>query len=77
MILYTSENQGAVYTIDSEGTLYFMPKYSDGTINFEEITEVTDVDELDEEDVMLIHNKLITMMKSIGEYYTTEASKVS
>jgi len=69
MILLAPEDHGAVYTIDSEGTLYFMPKYSNGTINFEEITEVTDVDELDEENVMEIHSKLIQMMKSIGEYY--------
>ena len=77
MILYTPEDHGCAYTIDSEGTLYFIPITSDNALHFDEICEVTDVDELDEADVMEIHEKLINMMKSIGEYYQQGAPKVS
>lgn len=69
MILFAPENHGAVYTIDSEGTLYFIPKHSDHTLHLEEISEVDYVDEMDEESLKEVHQQLIAMMKAIGCYY--------
>ena len=74
MILYTPESHGCAYTIDSEGTLFSIPIHSNGNINLNEIDEVdsyelTDSDYKDE--VQEVHEKLISMMKSIGEYYQT------
>ena len=72
MILYTPEDHGCAYTIDSEGTLYYVPIHSNGILNFGEMCEV-DYDELHEcgyeEEVKEIHEKLIAMSKSAGEYY--------
>ena len=69
MILLTSDSHGCVYSIDSEGCLYYMPKHLDGSINFEELAEVESVDELDDEDISQVHSQLITMSKSIGHYF--------
>ena len=69
MIILTSDNQGCAYSIDSEGTLYYTPMYIGGGIETQDWIEVEPVDELDEEDVNVIHEKLIAMNKAIGEYY--------
>ena len=69
MILFAPEDSSTVYTIDSEGTLFFAPIYNDGTIDFDDFNEVDYVDELDEESLQKVQQKLITMMKSIGEYF--------
>ena len=69
MIILTSDKQGCAYSIDSEGTLYYTPMYIGGGIETQDWIEVEPVDELDEEDVNVIHEKLIAMNKAIGEYY--------
>ena len=69
MIILTSDKQGCAYSIDSEGTLYYTPMYIGGGIETQDWVEVEPVDELDEEDVNVIHEKLIAMNKAIGEYY--------
>ena len=69
MIILTSDNQGCAYSIDNEGTLYYTPMYIGGGIETQDWIEVEPVDELDEEDVNVIHEKLIAMNKAIGEYY--------
>ena len=69
MIILTSDKQGCAYSIDSEGTLYYTPMYIGGCIETQDWIEVEPVDELDEEDVNVIHEKLIAMNKAIGEYY--------
>jgi hypothetical protein len=66
MILYTPEGHGCAYSIDTEGTLFYIPIHTNGTINLNEIAEV----EYDE-DLQEIHEKLIGMIKFIGEYYQT------
>ena len=69
MIILTSDKQGCAYSIDSEGTLYYTPMYIGGGIETQDWIEVEPVDGLDEEDVNVIHEKLIAMNKAIGEYY--------
>ena len=76
MILYTPEDHGCAYSIDTEGTLFYIPIHTDGTLNLNEIDEVDYYDLVDsgyEDEVNEIHEKLISMMKSIGEYYQTAA----
>ena len=77
MILYTPEDHGCAYSIDTEGTLFYIPIHTDGTLNLNEIDEVDYYDLIDsgyEDEVNEIHEKLISMMKSIGEYYTNATS---
>ena len=69
MIVLTFDKQGCAYSIDSEGTLFYTPQYQDGSINLKDWVEVEPVDELDEEDINVIHEKLIAMSKAIGEYF--------
>jgi hypothetical protein len=63
MILYTSEDQGCVYTLSQEDgdELYYAPIYSDGSINMYEFAPVESVDELDEEDMIKIRDRLSAM----------------
>ena len=69
MIILSSEEKGCVYSIDSEGTLFYTPMYINGTINLGDWVEVESVDELDDESVNEVHDKLIAMSKAIGEYF--------
>lgn len=74
MILYTPEDHGCAYSIDTEGTLFYIPIHTNGTLNLNEIAEVDYYDTRDcgyEDEVKEIHEKLISMIKSIGEYYQT------
>ena len=74
MIVLTCDDHGCAYSIDSEGTLYYTPQYNDGSINVEDWDEVDHMSLLGEEDdiqalVEEIHEQLIVISKSIGEYY--------
>jgi hypothetical protein len=74
MIVLTCDDHGCAYSIDSEGTLYYTPQYNDGSINVEDWDEVDHMALLGEEDdiqalVEEVHEQLIAMSKSIGEYY--------
>ena len=69
MVILASEEKGCVYSIDSEGTLFYTPMYINGTINLGDWIEVESVDELDDESVNEVHDKLIAMSKAIGEYF--------
>ena len=69
MIILSSEEKGCVYSIDSEGTLFYTPMYINGTINLGDWIEVESVDELDDESINEVHKKLIAMSKAIGEYF--------
>lgn len=69
MIIYQPENHGCVYSIDSEGTLYFSPIECDGTLNTTDWDFVEPVDELDDEFLTEIHEQLILMSKAIGTYF--------
>lgn len=74
MIVLTAENQGCAYSIDSEGTLFYTPKYQDGSVNLEDWVEVDLMSLMGEEEnfrleVDEIHQQLIEMSKAIGEYF--------
>lgn len=71
MIILTSEQHGCAYSIDSEGTLFYTPMMEGGGIETEDWCDV-DFDTMENEyvqEIKDIQDKLIAMMKSIGEYY--------
>jgi len=72
MILYIPEGHGCAYSIDTEGTLFSTPILEGGALYLEE-TDFVDREELPggcyEPELQEIHEKLIAISKSVGEYY--------
>jgi hypothetical protein len=75
MIYYVPEGHGCAYSIDTEGTLFYIPIVEGGALYFDEIAEV-DYDNVDGccyepevKDIFDIHQKLIQMSKIAGIYY--------
>jgi len=69
-VFLTVENHGCIYTVSTEGELFYAPMYQNGTVNVEEFDMVdfwesdADVEELEE-----IQFALIDMMKRVGLYF--------
>jgi len=69
-VFLTVENHGCIYTVSTEGELFYAPMYQNGTVNMEEFDMVdfwesdADVEELEE-----IQFALIDMMKRAGLYF--------
>jgi len=70
MIIYTCEGHGCAYSIDDEGTLYYTPISESGAIRLDDWTECEAVDEQDEDGLNDIQEKLITLNKANGTYFT-------
>lgn len=71
MIVLTLEEKNCAYSIDSEGTLFYTPVSESGAIRLDDWVDV-DFHSIDEEyieEAKDAHEKLISMMKAIGEYY--------
>ena len=71
MIVLTLEEKNCAYSIDSEGTLFYTPVSESGAIRLDDWVDV-DFHSIDEEYIQEAkdaHEKLISMMKAIGEYY--------
>lgn len=70
-VFLTVENHGCVYTVCTEGELFYAPMCKNGTVNMEEFDFVdfwdsdANVEELEE-----IQSTLIDMMKRAGLYFT-------
>ena len=74
MIIYQAEDQGCAYSIDSEGTLFYTPVSESGAIRLDDWVDV-DFNSIDEEYIQEAkdaHEKLISMMKAIGEYFKNQ-----
>ena len=74
MNILLCEDHGCAYSIDSEGTLFYTPLNQDNTIDTSDWIEVDHMAILGEEQeiqdlINEVHEKLITMMKSVGEYF--------
>jgi hypothetical protein len=71
MILKLQDGHGCAYTIDDEGTLYYIPLTSKNNLNLDELAEVDlfNMDEDDRDDVSQIHNDLIALAKTAATYY--------
>ena len=73
-VFLTVENHGCVYTICTEGELYYAPILSDGSVNFNEFDIVDFYEARDydmEEEMNEIQSALIDMMKRAGLYFQT------
>ena len=66
----TVENHGCVYTVCTEGELYYAPIYQNGSVNMNEF-DIVDFYETDadQEELNEIQNALIDMTKNIGLYF--------
>jgi hypothetical protein len=66
----TVENHGCVYTVCTEGELYYAPIYQNGSVNMNEF-DIVDFYETDadQEELKEIQNALIDMTKNIGLYF--------
>ena len=65
---------GAIYSVDSEGTLYYIPRIKKGASNYFDVQEVAEVEysfenENDEEFIKNIHSFLISEAKHQGNYF--------
>ena len=74
MNILLCEKLGCAYSIDSEGTLFYTPMYQGGSIETQDWCEVDMMSLLGEEQevqdlINEVHKQLITMMKSIGQYF--------
>jgi len=71
-VFLTVQNHSCVYTVCTEGELFYAPMYKDGTVNMEEFDMVdfwesdADAEELEE-----IQSALIDMMQRAGLYFRT------
>jgi len=69
-VFLTVENHGCVYTICTEGELYYAPIYQNGNVNMNEFDWVDyDVAEADYDELENIHGALIDMMQRAGLYF--------
>ena len=69
-VFLTVENHGCVYTICTEGELFYSPIMSDGSVNFNEFDWVDfDVAEADYDELESIQGALIDMMQRAGLYF--------
>jgi hypothetical protein len=71
-IFVTVPDHGCVYTVCTEGELFYAPMYQNGTVNFEEFDVVDLMSLMGEEEynqIVEIQNKLIDMMQHAGLYF--------
>lgn len=74
-VYLTVEDHGCIYTICTEGELYYSPIYSDGTVNMNEFDWVDfDVSEVSYEELDEIQCVLIDMMQRAGLYFRQPAA---
>jgi len=71
-VFLTVENHGCVYTICTEGELFYAPIMSDGSVNFNEFDIFyfeEDMSYEEREEIEEIQAALIDMMKRAGLYF--------
>jgi len=71
-VFLTVENHGCVYTICTEGELFYAPILANGSVNFNEFDMVDFYEARDydmEEEMNEIQAALIDMMKRTGLYF--------
>ena len=71
-VFLTVEDHGCVYTVSTEGELFYAPIYSNNSMNFDEFDIVDFDDEVDDEDLEEIQSALIDMMQRTGLYFRTQ-----
>ena len=72
-VFLTVKDHGGMYTVCTEGELFYAPMYRDGSVNLEEFDIVDFWDsEVDTEKLEEIQTALIDMMKRAGLYFQPE-----
>ena len=70
-VYLTVKEHGCVYTVCTEGELFWAPMYRDGSVNLEEFDIVDFWDsEVDAEELEEIQKTLCKMMQVAGLFYT-------
>ena len=70
-VYLTVEQHGCLYTVCTEGELFWAPMYQDGSVNLEEFDIVDFWDsEVDVEELEEIQKTLCKMMQVAGLFYT-------
>ena len=73
-VFVTVEEHGCVYTVCTEGELFYAPMYQDGSINTMEFDMVDFWEsDVDIEELEAIQSALIDMMQRAGLYYKQPA----
>ena len=73
----TVENHDCVYTICTEGELFYSPILSNGSVNFNEFDVFYFDDKMtdeEREEMEEIHSTLVDMMKRAGLYFQQSAA---
>ena len=70
MILYIPSGHGCAYSIDDEGTLYHTPISDSDAIRLDDWVECEADDDVDTKELIDIQEKLITLNKANGTYFT-------
>ena len=76
-VFLTVENHGCVYTICTEGELFYSPILSNGSVNFNEFDVFYFDDKMtdeEREEMEEIHSTLVDMMKRAGLYFQQSAA---
>ena len=69
-VFLTVEEHGCVYTVDTEGELFFAPLYQDNTVSLEEFDFVDfGLSDTDENELEEIQDCLCKMMQTAGLYF--------
>ena len=69
-VYLTVEEHGCMYTVCTEGEVFYAPMYRDGTVNLEEFDYVDfDLSEVDSDYLEEIQDTLCDMMQRAGLYF--------
>ena len=72
-VYLTVEQHGCLYTVCTEGELFYAPMYQDGSVNLEEFDFVDFWEsDVDAEELEEIQSALIDMMTRVGLYFKTK-----
>lgn len=73
-VYLTVAEHGCMYTVCTEGELFYAPMYKDGTVNLEEFDFVDfDLSEVDSDYLEDIQDTLCDMMQRAGLYFRQPA----
>lgn len=69
-VFLTVEEHGCVYTVDTEGELFFAPLYQDNSVSLEEFDVVEfGENEYDDKELEEVQECLCKMMQTVGLYF--------
>jgi len=69
-VFLTVEEHGCVYTVDTEGELFFAPLYQDNSVSLEEFDVVDfEMSDTDDKELEEIQECLCKMMQTAGLYF--------